>query len=87
MRPWPPEVVAGSTGGGHGRIPSSKTPPPVATLRDRQGQARPEPRTKMAKGLIWATEDMARNRGQVLSLYRQLLRSLNFADFLLKFAA
>ncbi|KAL3591734.1 hypothetical protein D5086_010374 [Populus alba] len=32
----------------------------------------------MAKGLIWATaEDLARNRGRVLSLYRQILRSLN----------
>lgn len=30
------------------------------------------------KSLIWATaEDMARNRGRVLSLYRQILRSLN----------
>lgn len=29
-------------------------------------------------GLIWATaEDLARNRGRVLSLYRQLLRSIN----------
>ncbi|PIA27537.1 hypothetical protein AQUCO_07600003v1 [Aquilegia coerulea] len=32
----------------------------------------------MAKGLIWATaEDLARNRQRVLSLYRQILRSLN----------
>ncbi|OMP06030.1 Complex 1 LYR protein [Corchorus capsularis] len=32
----------------------------------------------MAKGLIWATaEDLARNRARVLSLYRQILRSLN----------
>lgn len=32
----------------------------------------------MAKGLVWATaEDLARNRGRVLSLYRQLLRSLS----------
>ncbi|MCL7046806.1 hypothetical protein MKW94_002748 [Papaver nudicaule] len=32
----------------------------------------------MVKGLIWATaEDLARNRGRVLSLYRQILRSLN----------
>ncbi|KAJ6353497.1 hypothetical protein OIU76_002504 [Salix suchowensis] len=32
----------------------------------------------MAKGLIWATaEDLASNRGRVLSLYRQILRSLN----------
>ncbi|KAI3907653.1 hypothetical protein MKW98_016297 [Papaver atlanticum] len=32
----------------------------------------------MSKGLIWATtEDMARNRGRVLSLYCQILRCLN----------
>ncbi|XWS58739.1 hypothetical protein CRYUN_Cryun08bG0060100 [Craigia yunnanensis] len=32
----------------------------------------------MAKGLIWATaEDLARNRGKVVSLYRQILWSLN----------
>ncbi|PIA60347.1 hypothetical protein AQUCO_00300091v1 [Aquilegia coerulea] len=32
----------------------------------------------MAKGLIWATtEDLGRNRQRVLSLYRQILRSLN----------
>ena len=32
----------------------------------------------MVKGLIWATaEDLARNRGRVLSLYRQLLRTIN----------
>ncbi|KAG5540082.1 hypothetical protein RHGRI_020347 [Rhododendron griersonianum] len=44
--------------------------------------------TKMAKGLIWATaEDLARNRGQVLSLYRQLLRSLNSPDLPLNLAA
>ncbi|PKI59390.1 uncharacterized protein LOC116203843 [Punica granatum] len=42
----------------------------------------------MAKGLIWATvEDMARNRGRVLSLYRQILRSLNSPDLPLSFAA
>ncbi|KAI3443456.1 hypothetical protein Pfo_000121 [Paulownia fortunei] len=42
----------------------------------------------MAKGLIWATaEDMARNRGRVLSLYRQLLRSLNSPDLPLNLAA
>ncbi|CAH9141620.1 unnamed protein product [Cuscuta epithymum] len=29
-------------------------------------------------GIIWATtEELARNRGKVLSLYRQMLRSLN----------
>ena len=44
--------------------------------------------TKMAKGLIWATaEDLARNRGQVLSLYRQLLRSMNSPDLPLNLAA
>ncbi|KMT08360.1 hypothetical protein BVRB_6g140420 [Beta vulgaris subsp. vulgaris] len=42
----------------------------------------------MAKGLIWATtEDLMRNKGQVLSLYRQLLRSLNSPDLPLSFAA
>ncbi|XP_057513273.1 uncharacterized protein LOC130795270 [Actinidia eriantha] len=42
----------------------------------------------MAKGLIWATaEDLARNRGRVLSLYRQLLRSLNSPDLPLNLAA
>ncbi|KAH7525235.1 uncharacterized protein LOC107429051 [Ziziphus jujuba] len=42
----------------------------------------------MAKGLIWATaEDLAMNRGQVLCLYRQLLRSLNSPNLPLSFAA
>lgn len=42
----------------------------------------------MAKGLIWATaEDMARNRGKVLSLYRQILRSINSPDLPLSLAA
>ncbi|KAL0905068.1 hypothetical protein M5K25_027243 [Dendrobium thyrsiflorum] len=42
----------------------------------------------MAKGLIWATaEDLARNRGKVLSLYRQILRSLNSPDLPLTYAA
>lgn len=42
----------------------------------------------MAKGLIWATaEDLARNSGRVLSLYRQLLRSLNSPDLPLNWAA
>ncbi|XP_050210245.1 uncharacterized protein LOC126660679 [Mercurialis annua] len=41
-----------------------------------------------AKGLIWATaEDLRRNRGRVLSLYRQLLRSLNSPDLPLNLAA
>ncbi|KAK1400548.1 hypothetical protein POM88_000153 [Heracleum sosnowskyi] len=38
--------------------------------------------------LIWATaEDLARNRGRVLSLYLQLLRSLNSPNLPLNFAA
>ncbi|KAF8030325.1 hypothetical protein BT93_E2694 [Corymbia citriodora subsp. variegata] len=42
----------------------------------------------MAKGLIWATaEDLARNRGRVLSLYRQILRSLNSSNLPLTLAA
>ncbi|CAN0921002.1 hypothetical protein LINGRAHAP2_LOCUS32376 [Linum grandiflorum] len=42
----------------------------------------------MAKGLVWATaEDLARNRGCVLSLYRQLLRSLNSPSLPLNLAA
>ncbi|KAK3040959.1 hypothetical protein RJ639_029069 [Escallonia herrerae] len=42
----------------------------------------------MAKGLIWATADnLARNRGRVLSLYRQLLRSLNSPNLPLNLAA
>lgn len=42
----------------------------------------------MAKGLVWATaEDLARNRGRVLSLYRQILRSLNSPDIPLNLAA
>ncbi|KAK1400427.1 hypothetical protein POM88_000032 [Heracleum sosnowskyi] len=40
------------------------------------------------KGLIWATaEDLARNRGRVLSLYLQLLRSLNSPNLPLNLAA
>lgn len=42
----------------------------------------------MAKGLIWATaEDLARNRGKVLSLYRQILRSINSPKLELSWAA
>ncbi|XP_030497734.2 uncharacterized protein LOC115713387 [Cannabis sativa] len=42
----------------------------------------------MAKGLIWATaEDLARNKGRVLSLYRQILRSLNSPELPLTWAA
>ncbi|KAI9122505.1 hypothetical protein K1719_006345 [Acacia pycnantha] len=42
----------------------------------------------MAKGLIWATaEDLAQNRGRVLSLYRQILRSLNSPKLPLNLAA
>lgn len=42
----------------------------------------------MVKGMIWATaEDMARNRGRVLSLYRQILRSLNSPILPLNLAA
>lgn len=42
----------------------------------------------MARGLIWATaEDLARSRGRVLSLYRQILRSLSSPDLPLNFAA
>ncbi|CAI9262321.1 unnamed protein product [Lactuca saligna] len=43
---------------------------------------------QMSKGLIWATaDDLARNRGKVLSLYRQILRSLNSPDLPLNLAA
>jgi len=43
---------------------------------------------EMAKGLIWATaEDLARNRGRVLSLYCQILRSINSPKLPLTFAA
>lgn len=42
----------------------------------------------MAKGIVWATaEDLARNRGRVISLYRQILRSLNSPNLPLSFAA
>ncbi|WOH14543.1 hypothetical protein DCAR_0934062 [Daucus carota subsp. sativus] len=42
----------------------------------------------MAKGMIWATaEDLARNKGRVLSLYRQILRSLNSPNLPLNLAA
>ncbi|KAK9676102.1 hypothetical protein RND81_11G054100 [Saponaria officinalis] len=42
----------------------------------------------MAKGLVWVTtEDLTKNKGRVLSLYRQLLRSLNSPDLPLTFAA
>ncbi|KAM0935383.1 hypothetical protein DsansV1_C29g0211231 [Dioscorea sansibarensis] len=42
----------------------------------------------MARGLIWATaEDMARNKPVVLSLYRQILRSLNSPQLPLSLAA
>ncbi|KAD4982605.1 hypothetical protein E3N88_19276 [Mikania micrantha] len=43
---------------------------------------------QMSKGLIWATaEDLSRNRGRVLSLYRQILRSLNSPVLPLNLAA
>ncbi|XP_014493024.1 uncharacterized protein LOC106755390 [Vigna radiata var. radiata] len=39
-------------------------------------------------GLIWATaEDLSHNRARVLSLYRQILRSLNSPALPLSFAA
>ncbi|KAI3857639.1 hypothetical protein MKW98_028903 [Papaver atlanticum] len=42
----------------------------------------------MAKGLLWATaKDLARNRGQVLSLYRQILRRLNSPKLPMNLAA
>ena len=42
----------------------------------------------MAKGLTQArAEDLARNRGQVLSLYCQILRSVNSPKLPLTFAA
>ncbi|KAL5799121.1 hypothetical protein ACOSQ2_003941 [Xanthoceras sorbifolium] len=42
----------------------------------------------MAKGLIWATaEDLAQNRERVISLYRQILRSLNSPKLSLNLAA
>ncbi|KAK7838581.1 hypothetical protein CFP56_019523 [Quercus suber] len=42
----------------------------------------------MAEDLIQVTaEDLARNRGQVLSLYRQILRSINSPKLPLTFAA
>lgn len=42
----------------------------------------------MAKGLIWATaEDLARNRGRVLHMYRHLLRCLNSPELPLTWAA
>ncbi|KAJ8565716.1 hypothetical protein K7X08_008292 [Anisodus acutangulus] len=42
----------------------------------------------MTRGLIWATaEDLAKNRGRVLSLYRQILRSLNSPALPLNLAA
>ncbi|XP_050386631.1 uncharacterized protein LOC126802950 [Argentina anserina] len=44
--------------------------------------------SKQMKGLIWATaEDLARNRGQVLSLYRQIRRSINSPNLPLNLAA
>ncbi|RZC44171.1 hypothetical protein C5167_037122 [Papaver somniferum] len=42
----------------------------------------------MAKGLIWATtKDLAKNRGRVLSLYRQILRSLDSPKLPMNLAA
>ncbi|GAV57272.1 hypothetical protein CFOL_v3_00810, partial [Cephalotus follicularis] len=66
----------------HFRSSSSFT---VKTLSDpSKYRATPE----MAKGLIWATvDDLARNRGRVLSLYRQMLRSLNSPKLPLNLAA
>jgi len=43
---------------------------------------------QMAKGIIWATtEDLARNKPAVLSLYRSILRALNSGDLPLSLAA
>ncbi|KAJ3695390.1 hypothetical protein LUZ60_000767 [Juncus effusus] len=42
----------------------------------------------MSRGLIWATtDDLAKNKPIVLSLYRQILRSLNSPDLPLTHAA
>ncbi|XP_063940523.1 uncharacterized protein LOC108201240 [Daucus carota subsp. sativus] len=44
--------------------------------------------SKKWQKLIWATaEDLARNKGRVLSLYRQILRSLNSPNLPLNLAA
>ncbi|XP_042457705.1 uncharacterized protein LOC122041903 [Zingiber officinale] len=43
---------------------------------------------RMGTGFLWATaEDLAKNRGRVLSLYRQLLRCLNSPELPLTHAA
>ncbi|QHO06379.1 hypothetical protein HN51_065239 [Arachis hypogaea] len=58
----------------------------VFLFRRRLGTS--QPAKKMRSGLIWATaEDLAKNRGRVLSLYRQILRSLNSPKLPLTFAA
>ena len=42
----------------------------------------------MGRSVIWATaEDLAKNRGRVLSLYHQILRNLNSPKLPLTFAA
>ncbi|GLJ11296.1 hypothetical protein SUGI_0151140 [Cryptomeria japonica] len=42
----------------------------------------------MARGIVWATaEDLARNRPAVLSLYRNILRTLNSGDLPLSLSA
>ncbi|XP_074582316.1 uncharacterized protein LOC141838673 [Curcuma longa] len=42
----------------------------------------------MGTGFLWATaEDLAKNRGRVLSLYRQFLRCLNSPELPLTHAA
>ncbi|KEH30695.1 hypothetical protein MTR_4g078485 [Medicago truncatula] len=65
------------------RISSSLSPPPPLS-----GDAHAVHLSRMGKGLIWATaEDLHRNRGRVLSLYRHILRSLNSPSLPLTFAA
>ncbi|KAG6773696.1 hypothetical protein POTOM_021011 [Populus tomentosa] len=62
----------------HAQAQSSEIPPPPLLLFFASSLLITEGTERMAKGLIWATaEDLARNRGRVLSLYRQILRSLN----------
>ncbi|KAI3743826.1 hypothetical protein L1987_56893 [Smallanthus sonchifolius] len=83
-----------SEGSKHQSLFHSSTAGPLPACHRHQSAASLPPAFQqtlggqMSKGLIWATaEDLSKNRGRVLSLYRQVLRSLNSPDLPLNLAA
>ncbi|KAL2543883.1 Uncharacterized protein Fot_13116 [Forsythia ovata] len=69
------------------RLPIFKASESSGSAGDSKRSLAKQGKGEMTKGLVWATsEDLARNRGRVISLYRQILRSLNSPDLPLNLA-